>query len=193
MSSVRPVSGTYSLHFAPYIALVTEPDVLAVLETQGAAFETALRRLPPAAARSRYAEGKWSVAQVVGHVVDSERVFGYRALATARGEKATLPSFDEDAYAAAAGHDDCPLDELLDELAALRRSHVLMFRHLDGAAWDLVRELRKGAQGHLPVIVLVDKPPRSGLFKPLPRADWLVKPFQELELQQQVTKLVGPR
>ena len=136
MSSVRPVSGTYSLHFAPYIALVTEPDVLAVLETQGAAFEPALRRLPAGAARARYAEGKWSVAQVVGHVVDCERVFGYRALATARGEKAALPSFDEDAYAAAAGHDDCPLDELLDELAALRRSHVLMFRHLDGAAWD---------------------------------------------------------
>lgn len=76
---------------------------------------------------------------------------------------------------------------------AAHHPRALLIDDVDGAAWDLVRELRKGAQGHLPVIVLVDKPPRSGLFKPLPRADWLVKPFQELELQQQVTKLVGPR
>ncbi len=136
MSSVRPVSGTFNLHFAPYIGLVTEPDVLVALKAQGPAVERALRDLPAAAARSRYAEGKWSVAEVVGHVVDSERVFGYRALATARGEKATLPSFDEDAYARLAGHDVCPLGELVEELLALRRSHVLMFRHFDGAAWD---------------------------------------------------------
>lgn len=136
MSSVRPVSGTFSLSFGPYIALVTEPDVLAVLEAQGTALEAALRGLPPERAEARYAEGKWSVREVVGHVLDCERVFGYRALAAARGERNPLPSFDENLYAASAGHDDCPLNELVDELAALRRSHVLMFRHLPGAAWD---------------------------------------------------------
>jgi len=61
-----------------------------------------------------------------------------------------------------------------------------------GDAWEFIRELRKsGAQGHLPVLVLVDKAPRGGLFRPLPKAEWLVKPFDELELQRQVANLVG--
>lgn len=64
----------------------------------------------------------------------------------------------------------------------------------EGRAWELVRELRKdGAHGHLPVLVLVDEPPRSGLFRRLPKAEWLVKPFQELELQHEVAQLIGPR
>lgn len=61
-----------------------------------------------------------------------------------------------------------------------------------GAAWDFVRELRGSAsQGHLPVLVLVDERPRGSLFRPLPRAEWLLKPFQELELQQQIAALLG--
>ena len=62
----------------------------------------------------------------------------------------------------------------------------------DGAAWEFVRDLRKSAaQGHLPVLVLVDKAPRGGLFRPLPKAEWLLKPYDELELQRQVANLVG--
>jgi len=62
----------------------------------------------------------------------------------------------------------------------------------DGSAWDFVRALRKSAQqGHLPVLVLVDREPRGSLFRPLPKADWLIKPFHELRLQQEITKLVG--
>ena len=136
MSRVHPVSGTFSRPFSPYIALVTEVDVLPLLEEQVTAVEAALGNLPEELSRFRYAEGKWSVSEVVGHVVDCERVFGYRALATARGERIALPSFDENAYASAAGHDACPLAELVAELAALRRSHVLFFRHLPPAAWD---------------------------------------------------------
>jgi hypothetical protein len=136
MSSVRPTSGTFSIHFAPYISLVTEPDVLDALEDQIPAVEKGLGGLPPQQASSRYAEGKWTVGEVLGHVIDSERVFGYRALAAARGERAVLPSFDENVYASAACHASCPIGELVDEFAALRRSHVLMFRHFDATAWD---------------------------------------------------------
>lgn len=136
MSSVRPTSGTFNIHFAGYISLVTEPDLLAPLEAQIAAVEKGLRGLSPDQARARYAEGKWSVVEVLGHVVDAERVFGYRALATARGERASLPAFDENLYAGAASHATCPIAELVDEFAALRRSHVLMFRHFDAGAWD---------------------------------------------------------
>jgi hypothetical protein len=136
MSSVRPTSGTFHLHFAGYIALVTEPDLLEVLESQIGAVEKALAGLSAQKAASRYAEGKWTVSEVLGHVVDAERVFGYRAVATARGERAVLPGFDENAWANASSHAACPVGELVEELAALRRSHVLMFRHFDAAAWD---------------------------------------------------------
>ena len=136
MSSVRPVSGTFSLHFAPYIALVTETDVLSALEAQVPAVEGALGGLSPQQGGFRYAEGKWTVGEVLGHVIDAERVFGFRALSAARGERANLPSFDENVYAAASSHAACPVGELVEEFAALRRSHVLMFRHLDATAWD---------------------------------------------------------
>lgn len=136
MSSVRPTSGTFNVHFAGYISLVTEPDLMTPLESQVAAVEQGLGGLSAERARSTYAEGKWTVAEVLGHVIDAERVFGYRALATARGERSSMPSFDENLYASAAAHAACPIAELVQEFAALRRSHVLMFRHLDATAWD---------------------------------------------------------
>lgn len=63
-------------------------------------------------------------------------MFGYRALCIARGETLSLPSLDENAYAAKAGHDGCPLCELLEELAQVRRGHIALFEHLDQAAWE---------------------------------------------------------
>lgn len=136
MSSVRPTSGTFNIHFAGYISLVTEADLMSPLESQVAAIERGLGGLSREKVRYAYAEGKWTVGEVLGHVIDAERVFGYRALSTARGERASLPPFDENVWASAAGHADCPIGELIEEFAALRRSHVLMFRHLDPAAWD---------------------------------------------------------
>jgi uncharacterized damage-inducible protein DinB len=130
---MRPTVGEYAEYFERYISLVTEPDVLAVLNAQASTVHDALSGLSDGRAAHRYAEGKWSVREVLGHVVDCERVFGFRALAIARGEPHPLPSFDEDAYAAAAAHDRVPIDELAEEFATLRRSHVLMLKHLDDA------------------------------------------------------------
>jgi hypothetical protein len=138
MASHRPPREHYNPYFDRYISLVAEPDVLAALAAQVEEVRERLGALPEECAAHRYAPGKWSVREVVGHVIDAERVFGYRALSVARGETADLPSFDENAYAAASGHDGCRLSELLDELADLRHSHVRMFRHLDPAAWDRV-------------------------------------------------------
>ncbi len=136
MSAVRPVSGTFHRHFLPYVSLVDEADVLVPLEGQIGTVQRTFGRITGEQARHAYAPGKWTVAEVLGHVVDCERVFGYRALSIARGERGALPSFDENAFAAAAGHGAVPLGELVEEFAALRRSHVLMFRHLGDGAWD---------------------------------------------------------
>jgi hypothetical protein len=145
MHSSRPSPTEYAPYFNRYIDLVAEADFIAVLAGQPAEFAALLGALSQQQASFRYAPGKWSVREVVGHVVDAERVFGYRALCVARGEKASLPSFDENAYAAKAGHDACPLHELLEELAHVRRGHIALFEHLDQAAWERTGTVNQNA------------------------------------------------
>jgi len=125
-------------YFDRYISLVREDEIVPVLAEQAVAIERAGAAIPEAKAGYRYAEGKWSVREVVGHLIDCERIFGYRALRIARGDRLSLPSFDENAFAASSGHDRVPLVELVEELADLRRSHVHMFRHLAPEAWDRI-------------------------------------------------------
>lgn len=134
----RPDASEYRNYFERYISLVKEDDVLAVLNVQADAVHGALSGLSQERGGHRYAPGKWSVREALGHIIDTERVFGYRALSVARGETFSLPSFEEDRYAAVAGHDQVPIDELAEEFATLRRSHVLMLRHMDASAWRRV-------------------------------------------------------
>ena len=82
----------------------------------------------------RYEPTKWSVRQVIGHIIDAERICAYRLLCIARGESSSLPGFEEAEYAANAGHDRCDLTSLLMEFESLRQSHVLMLRHLPADA-----------------------------------------------------------
>jgi hypothetical protein len=138
MKTVRPRPDEYDEAFERYVSRVPEADVLAALERQPAELAAALAAVPPERERFRYAPGKWSIRDVAGHMLDSERVFGYRALCIARGEKASLPGFEENDYAASAGYDRRTLASILEEFAALRASHVLMLRHVDDEAWGHV-------------------------------------------------------
>jgi hypothetical protein len=135
MQTSSPLSTEYASYFGRYIALVPEAHFVTVLNDQPAAFRALLGNLSPEQAGYRYAPGKWTVRQVVGHVIDTERVFAYRALCIARGESVSLPSFDENAYAELAGHDGCGLGELLDEFTLVRQANVALFAHMDAAAW----------------------------------------------------------
>jgi uncharacterized damage-inducible protein DinB len=78
----------------------------------------------------RYAPNKWSVKELVQHLVDTERVFSSRALAFARGDATELPGFDENAYAAASHADDRVLEEILEEHAAVRMASLALFTGL---------------------------------------------------------------
>jgi hypothetical protein len=138
MHTSAPLPAEYSPYFSRYISLVAEDHVAAALAGQPSEWRALLGGLSADEAGYRYAADKWTVRQVVGHVIDAERVFAYRALCIARGETASLPSFDENAYAAAAGHDGYALDELLDEFAAVRHATIALFRHMDGDAWQRV-------------------------------------------------------
>jgi hypothetical protein len=134
----RPNETEYAPFYAGYVALVPETDVLAVLDGQVAEVRRFAASVSPDREALRYAEGKWSVREVFGHLVDAERVFGHRAFCFSRGETAALPSFDENQYVAAASSDSIPLLELVEELALVRRSNLAFLRRLQGPDWTRV-------------------------------------------------------
>ena len=131
----RAAADGYAPAFERYVARVPEADVLAALERQGDDVRAFLAALPADRAAHRYAPDKWTVHEVVAHVIDSERVFAYRALCVARGEAVDLPGFDENAYADALGDDPATLAALGEEFALVRRANLMLFRRFDTAAW----------------------------------------------------------
>jgi DinB superfamily len=132
----RPDPTEYAPHHGKYVALVPEEDVLAALEQELGATLSLLGSVPEEQACVRHPPYTWSTKEVVGHLTDCERVFGYRALRIARADDTPLAGFDENAYARAADSDRHPLAELAAEFEAVRRSHLWLFRHLPEAAWS---------------------------------------------------------
>ncbi len=132
----RPESSEYASYYGRYVGLVTETDILQAMERQLADTLAHLRLLPAAAAGKRYAPDKWTIAQVVGHMVDTERLFAFRALWFARQAPEALPGMEQDDWAAVSGHERATLAELASEFEHMRRANILMFRHLPAEAWS---------------------------------------------------------
>lgn len=130
----RPGEGEHAPFYAAYIAEVPAGDLADVLERQGAALVSLVRGIPEARGDFRYAEGKWSVKDVLLHVADAERVFGYRALRIARNDQTDLPGFDENLFVKNAGAAGRRLGDLADELEAIRRATLALLRPLDDEA-----------------------------------------------------------
>jgi DinB superfamily len=132
----RPATSEYASYFGRYIDLVDETDVIAVLERQLKSTRILLGNIAEDKANHRYAPGKWSIKELVGHIVDSERVFAYRALRFARNDQTELPGFDQDAFAANANFGNLPLSDIVQEYEAVRTSTLLFLRHLPPEAWS---------------------------------------------------------
>jgi hypothetical protein len=147
-SIARPGEGEYAPFYAEYVALVPETDILAVLERQAGELRELAASVPADRETLRYAEGKWSVREIFGHLADGERVFGYRAFCISRGEQAGLPSFDENEYVAQARSNAIPLRELADELALVRDSSLAFLRRLEPREWE-----RTGTASDNPITV----------------------------------------
>ena len=124
----QPQPDEYSEYYGTYVKRVPAGDVRETLARQGDETLKLLRSIDEERAGSRYAEGKWSVKELVGHVLDCERIFAYRALAFARGEPGALPGFEQDDYNEVAGFDGRPFASIIDEFAQARASHLALFR-----------------------------------------------------------------
>jgi DinB superfamily len=134
----RPAEGTYGEFYHKYIALVPDGDLRRLLPVIFDAHYRVLREVPPEMERLRYAAGKWSVREVIGHLADTERVFAYRALRIARGDTTPLPGFDENLFVDSARYDDLPLEQSLGELVAVHAATILLFENMADEAWDRI-------------------------------------------------------
>ena len=144
----RPGDDEYAPFYAGYVGLVPETDILAVLERQAGEQRALAASVPADLETYRYGEGKWSVREVLGHLVDGERVFGYRAFCFSRDERAGLPAFDENQYVAEARANAIPLRELADEFGLVRASNLAFLRRLEPREWE-----RAGTASGKPITV----------------------------------------
>jgi DinB superfamily len=131
----KPDVTEYLPYYGRYISLVPDGDILAVLSQQLGETLTLLRSIPESQAGFRYAPDKWSIKELVGHLIDTERIFSYRALCFARNDETPLPGYEQDDYISNASFDDYPIGELADEFESVRRSTLFLFKHLRREAW----------------------------------------------------------
>lgn len=124
----RPEPGEYADFYSKYVACVPEGDVLERLNEQAHAMQVLMRGIGEDGAGLRYADGKWSIKDVLGHLIDAERIFCTRALRFARGDETELPGFDQDDFVANANFDGRKLSSLMAEYAAVRQGTLLMFQ-----------------------------------------------------------------
>ena len=128
----RPGADEHLPYYGKYIAQVPGDDAMRTLTSHIEDWHPALRKLTDAQALHRYAPGKWSVKEVLGHLCDSERVFTYRALRFARADATPLAGFDENTWVPGSGADRRPIADLADELRAVRAATVALYRSCDG-------------------------------------------------------------
>jgi hypothetical protein len=129
-----PAAGEHAPYYARYTALVPPGDIIATLERQGEETASLLSALSAEQGGHRYAPGKWSIKEVIGHLTDAERIFATRALRFGRGDQTPLPGFDETSYTPAGQFDERTLVDLIADFRAARASTVALFRGLPGAS-----------------------------------------------------------
>ncbi|MDA3615399.1 DinB family protein [Polluticaenibacter yanchengensis] len=145
---MRPVPGDYASFYEGYINLVENDSANAALQDSLFYLENFLNEIPENKAEYRYEDGKWSVLQVIQHLIDTERIMCYRALCIARGEKVELPGFDETEYANLAEVSHRSLKSLFFELNLVRKSTLHLFHSFTN---DMLA--RRGVANHYEVTV----------------------------------------
>ena len=128
---MRPNKNDYAPYYEGYISLVEGNDIFKILVSQSIKTQEVLNSFPKAMGDFTYQPGKWTVKQVIGHLIDTERVMAYRAMCIARDEKQSLPGFDQDDYVKAGNFNKRDLFDLVYDFRLLRESNMLLVKGLD--------------------------------------------------------------
>jgi len=134
----RPKPSEYPEYFLQYINLVQGENPIKSLEMQIFTMQSILSDVPEEKEDYTYEKGKWTLKEVVGHVIDTERVMAYRALAIARGDKTSLPPFEPEDYMKHSSFNKRTLYDLAHEFGQLRGSNISLFKSFDEAALDRI-------------------------------------------------------
>jgi hypothetical protein len=131
----RPEPGEYAPYYDRYISLIAGTDILGTLDAQRRQMMLLLSGRDESDGDFRYAPDKWSAKEVLGHVCDTERIFAYRALRIARGDRTPIEGFEQDDYVKHGPFASAPLSEIIEDYIAVRRATLTLLRNLDEAAW----------------------------------------------------------
>lgn len=131
----RPEPGEYAPYYDRYISLIAGNDIVGTLESQRRQMMLLLCGRDEPEGDFRYAPGKWSAKEVLGHVCDCERIFAYRALRISRGDRTPIEGFEQDDYITNGPFGQRPLAEIIDDYLAVRRATLTLFRNLQEEAW----------------------------------------------------------
>lgn len=128
---MKPKPGDNNPYYDRYINLIEGDDIIKVLKEQRKKSEKFLKTFSEEQGNYSYAEGKWTLKEVLGHVIDTERIMAYRALAFARGEKQLLPGFEQDDYVTESNFNERTLDDMINEFLTVRESNIILFQSFD--------------------------------------------------------------
>jgi hypothetical protein len=146
---MRPKTGDNNPYYDRYISLIGDGDILEVLKEQGKTSEKFLKTFTEEQENYSYADGKWTVKEVLGHVIDTERIMAYRALAFARNEGQSLPGFEQDDYVAESNFNKRSLIDMINEFRTVRESNIILFKSFDDEIFN-----RRGTASESEVTVL---------------------------------------
>lgn len=127
----RPNLSIVPEFYHKYINQVPENDLMEAFQKESPSFTQFMENIPEAKREYRYSEGKWTIKEVVQHIIDGERVFDYRALCFARKDPAPLPGFDENIFAANAKSENRNWNDLMEEFKVVRKSSEYLFGSFD--------------------------------------------------------------
>ncbi|MBI1938100.1 MAG: DinB family protein [Ignavibacteriales bacterium] len=144
----RPEKNEYAEYYHKYVEKVPQGNIVDILDGQLNSIVNFFSQITEEKSKHRYAPGKWSIKGVLGHIMDAERVFAYRALRFSRGDEKPLLTFDENQYVANSTYDSVPLHLLVEEFSYIRKANIHMFKNLSDEMW-----MKKGIASNNPVSV----------------------------------------
>jgi len=145
---LKPETSEYNPYYEKYISLIEEGELLNALERQPSELRSLLNGLDEEKGKYAYADGKWSIKEVLSHLIDGERIFSYRVLRISRGDETPIEGFEQDGYIENSHANERSFEDLLEELSLQRNANLLMLKNLRDDGWK-----RLGTASQSPVSV----------------------------------------
>ncbi len=131
----KPKKEEFSQYYEGYISLINETDLIGVMSSQTAELQEILGTLPEEKGTFTYQDGKWTIKEVLSHLIDGERMFAYRIFRIARGDKTPIEGFEQDGYIENSHANSRTFADLTGEISQLRNANLHLFRNLNEQDW----------------------------------------------------------